>query len=406
MLVADAAYGVPLPKNFNELGGISMQYRNFGKLGYEVSALGMGCMRLPRIYDGSAKAQVDVEKSVELIRYAAEHGVNYFDTALGYHNGDSESVLGEALVGYREKVKIVTKQPVRAMTTQADIRRNLENTLQKLRTDYLDVYLVHFISALSWDEIKARQIFAEYEKFKAEGLIRAIGFSYHGELPLFREVLAEYPWEMCLVQQNLIDVDKLATAEAIRLAGQKGVALAIMEPLRGGGLAAAPPPVAALYEQTVPGRRPVEWAFRHVLNYPEVSTVLSGMTTLAQLQENIAIFSQPDALPNCLSAEEKKTLSAAKTAYENLVAVPCTGCEYCLPCPEGVNIPTILDILNEVKMFGDLAQPKRRYMFEVMGKRDASLCSGCAACEMKCPQNIEIIDTLEIAHETVSGWVE
>ncbi len=384
-----------------------MQYRPYGKLGYEVSALGMGCMRLPRKADAEGKMSVDLEKAFEMIRYAADNGVNYFDTAMTYHNMHSEAVLGEALDGgRREKVKIATKQPFGQMATQGDIRRNLENTLKKLRTDYLDVYLIHNIQAPQWDEIKQRKIIEEYEKFRSEGLIRAIGFSYHGELPGFRDVLYFYDWGMCQVQQNLLDVDQEVTQEAIVLAGKKGCALVIMEPLRGGGLVTPPASVKALYDAYPVKRSGLEWAFAHLINYPEVSTILSGMTTLEQLKENIELFSRPDMVPGCLSAEDKALLGRVKEAYESLAVIPCTACEYCLPCPQGVNIPGVFARYNEGAMFDNFAQPQRSYMFMERAKGSADYCVKCGACEEKCPQHIAIMEQLEVAHDRLKGWVE
>lgn len=382
-----------------------MNTRLYGRTGYEVSALGMGCMRLPRIYkDG--KATVDLEKAFEMIRYGVEHGINYFDTAFGYHNQTSESVLGEALDGgLREKVKIVTKQPFFVMKTQADIRRNLENTLKKLRTDYIDVYLIHNIHAACWKEIQARKVFEEYEKFRDEGLIKAIGFSYHGGFNLFREVLNAYPWDMCQVLQNLLDVDKEATEEAIKIAGEKGCALAIMEPLRGGNLAIPPKVVKELYDTFPTQRSPVEWAFRHLLNYRQVSVILSGMSTLEQMKENIEIFSKLDAVPGCISEKEKTFLTKVKAAYESIVSIPCTGCEYCMPCPNGVNIPHIFSLYNDAIRFERVDQSKRGYWFTAKTE-GAQLCEACGECESKCPQEIEIIEQLKTARQVLEGWIE
>ena len=382
-----------------------MNTRLYGKTGYEVSALGMGCMRLPRIYK-NGQATVDLEKSFEMIRYCVEHGVNYFDTAFSYHNQTSESVLGEALDGgLREKVKIVTKQPFFVMKTQADIRRNLENTLKKLRTDYIDVYLVHNIHAACWNEIQRRKIFEEYEKFRDEGMIKAIGFSYHGGFPLFREVLNAYPWDMCQVLQILLDVDKEATEEAITLAGEKGCALAIMEPLRGGNLVQTPKAVKELYDSFPIKRTPVEWAFRHLLNYPQVSVILSGMSTLEQIKENIEIFSKSDAVPGCISEEEKTLLTKVKAVYDSIVSIPCTDCEYCMPCPHGVNIPRIFALYNDTVRFERVEQSKRGYWF--MSKNEgADRCEACGECESKCPQSIEIIEQLKVARGALEGWIE
>lgn len=391
--------------NFSERVEI-MNHRSYGKLGYEVSSLGLGCMRLPRIPDGKGGMTVDLEKAFELIRYAADHGINYFDTAFGYHNQTSESVLGEALEGRREQVKIATKQPFNVMKTQGDIRRNLENTLKKLRTDYIDVYLVHNIQAGTWEEIKRRKVFEEYEKFREEGLIKAIGFSYHGGYEVFSDVLKTYDWDMCQVQQNLLDVDKEVTEKGIALAGEKGTALVIMEPLRGGGLVHTPASVKEVYDGAPVKRSPAEWAFRHLLNYPQVSCILSGMTTLEQLKDNIELFSKPDAVPGCLTDGEKEVLARAKKAYESIVTVPCTGCEYCLPCPQGVNIPGVFSRYNDGNMFGAFDQPKRSYMFLGRSGADASHCVACGACEAKCPQHIKIIDQLKVAHKALEGWVE
>jgi len=376
-------------------------------MGYEVSALGMGCMRLPRLYE-NGQARVDLEKTFEIIRYAVGHGINYFDTAYGYHNQTSEAVLGEALVGLRDKVKIATKQPVGVMKTQADIRRNLEAALKKLRTDYIDVYLIHNINPSCWGEVQRREIYREYEKFRDEGLIKAIAFSYHGGAKLFSEVLAAYPWDMCQIQQNLLDTDREATENAITLAGQKGCALVIMEPLRGGGLAAAPAAVQTLYDAFPVKRSPVEWAFRHLLNYPQVSTILSGMTTLEQLKENIAVFSRPDAVPGCLSVDEKVLLHKVKAAYDSIETIPCTGCEYCMPCPQGVNIPRVFALYNDAVRFENFDPSKRGYWFTSrMGVGgDASSCVGCGECKSKCPQGIDIINQLKVAHEALKGWIE
>ena len=393
-----------------------MQYRNYGKSGYRVSSLGMGCMRLPRIYNGSSKAIVDREKAFEMIRYAADHGVTYFDTAYSYHHKTSEEILGEALAGgRREKVKIASKQLFGTMadlssgggkTIHENTRRNLENTLKKLRTDFLDVYLIHNIGADVWENVKKNKIIEEYEKFRAEGLIRAIGFSYHGKFSCFREILNFYDWDMCQMQQNFIDVDQEATEEGIRLAGRKGCALVIMEPLRGGCLSNPPKRIRAIYDEFPVKRSAVEWAFRHLLDYPEVSTVLSGMTTLEQLKENIAIFSKDDAAPGCVSSEERDVLSKVKLAYESVQLIPCTACEYCLPCPNGVDIPGVFSRYNDGNMFESFDQPKRSYMFLERQKKDATLCESCGACEKKCPQHIEITKQLKVAHEALKGWIE
>jgi predicted aldo/keto reductase-like oxidoreductase len=360
-------------------------------------------MRLPRLDNG----RVDRQKAYELIRYAADHGVNYFDTAFGYHGRTSEEVLGEALEGgRRERVIIATKQPFGEMKTQADIRRNLENTLKKLRTDYLDVYLIHGINGGIWADIKKREILKEYEKFRDEGLIRAIAFSYHGGYDAFEEILDAYDWDMCQVQHNFMDTNREVTVKGIELAGKKGCALVVMEPLRGGNLSKATESVGAIYDKASVKRSPVEWAFRYIANFPQVSTILSGMTTMEQLKENLEIFSREDVTSGKLRDEDLVMLAKVKAAYESAAATPCTGCEYCLPCPQNVSIPTVFDRYNTAKMFDALDPSRRTYMFLTRAGADASNCVECGACEAKCPQGIKIIEELKTAHELLNGWYE
>lgn len=384
-----------------------MQYRKYGKQGYDVSLFGMGCMRLPRRELADGSIEIDKEKAFELIRYAADNGVTYFDTAFTYHNSKSEDVLGEALEGRRDKVKIVTKQRLPSMQGSKDImRKNLELTLKKLRTDHLDVYLVHNINAGEWQGILDLGVIEEFEKFKAEGMIKAIGFSYHGKLPLFKEVLNHYDWAMCQVQQNLLDCDKEVTDEAFEIVGQKGCAMVVMEPLRGGGLSRAPGDVMDIYDQFEVKRSPAEWAFRYLIDKPQVSTILSGVTTMEQLKDNIRIFSAPDAVPGCLTESDRKILAEAKAAYESRTTIPCTGCEYCMPCPQGVNIPGVFAKYNEGSMFEAWDNAQRSYMFTKAGNADAGQCVACGACMPHCPQNINIIEELKVSHAKLDGWRE
>jgi len=400
-----------------------MQYRTLGKTGLDVSLVGMGCMRFPFV-DGDCNKGVDLQSAFELLQYAADNGVNYFDTAYGYHGTNSEAILGEALESRRKNLIFTTKQPWWIMSDDYSIRANLENTLKKLRTDYIDCYLLHRIIPEEWENIKKREILKHFENFKREGLIRHIGFSYHGDYETFKRVATEYPWEMCMVQQNMLDIDIEVTAAGLEFAGELGLGVTIMEPLRGGGLAFAPPPVQTVYEkyeretkngfetnakdtQTVYRcRPPQEWAFRHLADSPAVSSIVSGMSSMAQLVENIAMFSQEDMKPGCLSPAEKETISAARAAYKSIVSIPCTTCDYCVPCPVGVQIPGIFSLYNEFKMFEQTDNPRRNYMFTTRAGGDASKCTNCGVCIKKCPQNINIPQALQTAHETLQGWVE
>ena len=385
-----------------------MQYRKFGNTGFDVSLLGLGCMRLPFKDESDRGLGVDVDRAFEMIHYAVDNGINYFDAAFTYHNNECEAILGEALEqgGRRQKVKIATKLPFSFMPTQDDIRRNLETTLKKLRTDYIDVYLIHCIMQSSWGEIQKRKIFEEYEKFKAEGLIKHIGFSYHGQISTFKEVVERYPWDMCQVQQNLLDVNKEVTEESIFAAHKQGCAIVIMEPLRGGGLTQAPRPVAEIYNSFPVKRKPLEWAFRHLVNYPQISAILSGMSTLEQVKENIELFSKPDMKPGCLDNNEKAMIVKVREAYDSIVTIPCTGCNYCVPCPKKVDIPKIFRLYNDGNRFERFDQPKRSYMITRQGGGDVSKCVDCGICLTKCPQEIDIPKDLRVAHKVLDGWNE
>jgi predicted aldo/keto reductase-like oxidoreductase len=369
-------------------------------------------MRLPQVVDEKTKmptAQVDLDKAIEIIQYAADNGINYFDTAYGYHSKMSESVLGEALSygGRRKRVKIATKQPLGAMGGKREnIRKNLESALTKLRTDYIDVYLMHAVDGNTWDSFKALGAIEEWQKFREEGLIKSIAFSFHGNYTDFARVFSDFDWDMCQVQHNMLDLENEATLEGVQLAGKKGCAVVIMEPLRGGGLAHAPERVKELYNSYDSERLPVEWAFKYLLDKPEISTILSGMSTLEQLKQNIEIFSKPQNTVNSLTEQEKKILSEAKARYESFVTVPCTGCEYCLPCPKKVAIPNIFRKYNDGMMFGAFGQAKREYWFNVASGSDAEKCVECGACESKCPQKIKIIESLKTAHESLKGHIE
>ena len=384
---------------------MKMQYRTLGKTGLKVSLLGMGCMRLPFI-DGDGSNGVDIPAAIELIQYAANNGINYFDTAFGYHGGESETYLGEALEHKRKNVVYVTKQPFWEMHDKATIRRNLENTLKKLRTDYIDVYLLHRIMPGSWEAIQKAEIFKELDNFKREGLIKHIGFSYHGDFETFKDVVAKYPWEMAKVQHNLLDMNREVTPAGIEFAGKLGLGIAIMEPLRGGGLAHAPRVVKEVYSNATSQRTPAEWAFRHLVNMPEISVITSGMSNMEQLKQNIAMFSQADMVASSLSDEEKQVIKSAREAYGSIVTIPCTTCNYCIPCLAGVQIPNIFGLYNDAHRFEHFDQPRRAYMFAKNAKGDAGHCTECGLCLEKCPQEINVVEKLKVAHEALDGWKE
>ena len=382
-----------------------MQYRTLGNTGVKASLLGMGCMRLPFI-GGDGNNGVDVDAAIELLQYAQQNGINYFDTAFGYHGKQSEAILGEALEARRKDVIYVTKQPFWEMHDKATIRRNLEDTLKKLRTDYIDFYLLHRIMPASWQDIQEQEIFRELDTFKREGLIRHVGFSYHGDCETFKDVAQKYPWELCKVQHNMLDIHREVTPAGIEFAGKLGLGVAIMEPLRGGGLSHAPKVVKAVYDSAPQQRTPTEWAFRHLVNMPEISVIVSGMSNMEQLKQNLAMFSRPDMLPACLSPGEKETIANARAAYESIVTIPCTACNYCIPCPASVQISNIFTQYNDAHRFEHFDQPRRTYMFAKNANGDATKCTSCGVCLEKCPQEIDIVGQLQVAHKALDGWME
>jgi hypothetical protein len=374
-----------------------MLYRKVPKTGDELSILGFGCMRLPQ-NDG----RLDEERAVRQIRRAIDCGVNYVDTAWPYHGGESEPLVGRALAGgYRERVRLATKLPTWLVKTRADMDRFLDAQLRKLNTTHIDYYLVHSLNGGNWDAIAALGVADFLDRAQADGRIGNAGFSYHGIREDFARVVAAYPWRFCQIQYNYLDEELQAGTAGLLHAAAQGLGVIVMEPLRGGTLAASPQPPAieALWRQAEPRRTPAEWALRWVWNHPEVTSVLSGMNDETQLEENLRIAS--DARPGALTAAEVTLVTGVGRGYREIMKVACTGCGYCQPCPSGVNIPGCFDAYNALHTFGKSAQEAGfQYVLRVSGmvsgsRAYASLCSQCRDCVEKCPQNLQIPDLLE-----------
>lgn len=365
-----------------------MQYRQFGKLDWKVSALGFGAMRLP-ILDGKS-SNIDQAKATEMIRYAIDNGVNYFDTAYVYHDQKSEGAVGLALKdGYRERIKIATKLPIWLVKTTADFDRLLNEQLERLQTDHIDFYLLHALNKGSWQKILDLGLIQEAEKALADGRIRHLGFSFHDKLDTFKQIVDGYDkWTFCQIQYNFMDTEFQAGKEGLQYAAAKGLAVVIMEPLRGGKLAADIPAARPLWESAAIQRKPADWALQWLWNQPEVAVVLSGMSTLDQLKENVE--SAAASSIGLLSAQELELVEKVNKELTARSPIPCTACEYCLPCPHGVNIPRNFESYNNAAMYNDVNDSRMDYKMWISDPEKASECIQCDECLDKCPQQIAI----------------
>lgn len=384
-----------------------MQYRHIGNTGVKASILGFGCMRLPMQPSKEKEPaknffdllkHVDEEKSIEMIRFAMEKGVNYFDSAYMYHGGVSETVLGKAIQDSRDKLILATKSPTPMIQKSEDFDRILDEQLSKLQTGYLDFYLLHGLGKDGWEKVRKLGALDFLDRAKKDGRIRQSGFSFHDRFEVFTDIVDAYPWDMCQIQYNYFDVDHQAGRKGLQYAASKGIGVVIMEPLRGGRLTdRVPPEVTKIWDSAPEKRSPAEWALRWVWHHPEVSVVLSGMSDMDQVIENIAVAEDPAA--GDLSAHEMAIIDRVADTYRSKFKVDCTGCEYCLPCPNGVNIPWIFSLYNDQFMFESIEDGTLIYGGLMPADQRADNCVECGECEEKCPQQIEIIENLKLAHQ-------
>ncbi len=383
-----------------------MLYRQIPKNRDKLSILGFGCMRLPVKEDGS----INEERATKQVRYAIDHGVNYVDTAWPYHMGQSEPFLGRALAdGYREKVKIATKLPSWLIESREDMDKFLNSQLEKLKTDHIDYYLIHGLSGELWDKMESLGVIDFIEKAKSDGRIVNAGFSFHGSGDDFKRIVDAYPWIFCQIQYNFMDEDHQAGTEGLKYAASKNLGVIIMEPLLGGNLAnPVPSEVEKLWNEAATKRTPAEWALRWVWNHPEVTVVLSGMNEESHIEENLKIADE--AYPNSLTEAEVQLVNRVEQKYNQLMKIGCTGCQYCMPCPSGVNIPECFSIYNNLHMFGNADGAKFTYAIRMSGVFTntepggfASQCIECGQCTDICPQSLKIPDLLKAVVEELEG---
>jgi predicted aldo/keto reductase-like oxidoreductase len=375
-----------------------MKYRTFGKTGLQISALGFGCMRLPVI--DKDRSQIDERRAMEMVHLAIDKGVNYFDTAYPYHGKDfssggaGEPFLARALKkADRENIHIATKLPSWMIETRKDMDRFLDEQLERLDTGYIDFYLLHALKRSLWDKLVGQGILEFLDSAIKSGKIRHAGFSFHDDLSLFKEIVDAYEWSLCQIQYNYFDEDYQAGREGLEYAAERNIAVVVMEPLRGGLLVKdLPAETSQILEETASGRSAVEWAFRWLWDQPGVSTILSGMSQLDQMKENLDLAENVSEAP--WTEKDEEAVRKAKRIIDELQRVNCTTCGYCMPCPEGVDIPFNLALSNDHHIFKDQGA-KFRYKLVLSESERASNCVQCGQCLEKCPQQISIPDELE-----------
>lgn len=384
-----------------------MKYRDMGSLGWKVSALGFGAMRLPV---NPESKEINEQEAIEMIRYAIDNGVNYVDTAYPYHDGKSEVIVGKALTdGYREKVTLTTKLPMWLVKEANDFDRYFSEQIERLQSTP-DIYLFHGLNQERLAKIKELNLIEKMEEARANGLIKYIGFSFHDSIDVFKEIIDYYDWDCCQIQLNYTDVNYQAGLEGLKYASEKGIAVIIMEPLRGGKLTIPEnklndvPEIKKVLDNAKIQRSMADWGLQFLWNRPEVSVVLSGMSKLQQVKENVQ--SAKNSGINTLSKDELMIISNLQKAFEKYHLIPCTSCGYCMPCPNGVSIKFVLFLLNEIAYWGENGRPRIVPFYDRMVKSQdeleqkitdgeevegsALLCIECGECLDKCPQQIDI----------------
>lgn len=383
-----------------------MKYRKMGKLDIKVSALGFGLMRLPT-RGNMMLGRVKTKVTTEMIRSAIDQGVNYFDTAYVYHLGGSEKALGQALQdGYREKVYIADKLFMMLVRKPEDFDRQLAKQLERLQTDCIDFYLFHGLNRKKFEQVKNLKLLDKMVEAREKGLIKYIGFSFHDTLAVFKEIIDAFDWDMCQIIYNYMDTGMQATTDGLKYAHEKGIGTVIMGPLKGGLLADPPEEATEVMKLAEVQRTPVDWALQFLWNLPEVSTIISGMESQQILDENCSYADKSGV--NSLSKDDLAVINQLAEVYKKKILVPCTTCQYCMPCPYGVNIPDNFALLNyfshEKEGFRKW-RVRRRYRKMLVSKAaeldlkkpngNATFCTECMECVEKCPMEIMIPDELK-----------
>jgi uncharacterized protein len=378
-----------------QFGEDAVKYRKFGKLDFQVSALGFGAMRLPM-----QEGKVNDAESIKMIRYAIDKGVNYIDTAHPYHEGYSEVLVGKALKdGYRAKTKVATKLPSWHINEVSDLDKYFNEQLERLDIGKVDFYLLHALNKNFWEKLLAVDAIGWAEQKIKEGRIGHLGFSFHDDYDCFEKIITHYDWDFCQIQYNYMDIEEQAGLKGLRLAAERGTAVVVMEPVLGGRLIDPPKKIQAIWGKADTKRTAADWALQWLWDQDEVSVVLSGMSTMQQTEENIA--SADNSGIGTFSTQDHELVSKARETYKSLSVIPCTKCEYCMPCPHGVNIPRNFETYNMGLMYEKPEAAREGYNRWTPENEQATNCTECGECLEKCPQKIPISSWMPVIHDVL-----
>ena len=372
-----------------------MEMRQYRDTDVKVSLLGMGCMRLPKV--DPEKEDIDYEKAQEIIDYAYANGVNYFDTAYGYHGGQSELFVGQALKKYpRESFFLASKMPIWCVKEKGDVERIFNEQLQRCQTDYFDFYLFHSQNAANFQKCQEFGVYEFLSQMKAEGKIRRLGFSFHDTPEVLRHICDTYPWDFAQIQLNYLDWEMQDAKTQYQILNDREIPVIVMEPVRGGALASPCEAADILFREECPDKSVASWAIRFAASLPGVLTVLSGMSNMEQVRDNVDTMTRFEPLTD----REREVIDEALEAYRKKDTVPCTGCRYCMDCPFGVDIPKMFSLYNHYVLDRDGEDYLEAYEAQPESER-ADQCQACGACMEKCPQHIRIPDQMVTIRETV-----
>lgn len=365
-----------------------MEKRRMEKPGVETSLLGFGCMRFPTTEDG----KINEPEAEKMIDRAIAAGVNYIDTAYPYHNGESEPFVGKVLKKYdRDSFCLATKLPCWSVKSLEDVDRLFEEQLSRLQTEYIDFYLLHALNRGSFRNMVELGCVKRLEQLKAEGKIRNLGFSFHDGFEAFEEILNHRDWDFCQIQLNYMDTQDGPGMRGYELAEEKKIPLVIMEPVKGGSLACFAEDITETFRKLDPAASVASFALRWVGTLPNVKVVLSGMSSMEQVEDNLATFEHFKPL----SSVEKKTIEDIVSLIRSRVQNGCTACRYCMPCPAGVDIPGNFRAWNTYHMYQNYGMVSRLWEKELGDDKQAKNCIKCGKCEQACPQKLSIREDLE-----------